>query len=166
MPEKTADVRHYEHEGLLKNIDLLMERDEKRTETLTDFIISQSEANAEFREKFLGEIHNLERGISMKSENDNTIIATQNREIIRLNKVEEAAEETAKALAVVANTMENLANSMKKDLKEAHDAIRGQDTRIKKMEVKSGKLALKILSYVAFTGGGILLAWALGKILG
>ncbi len=152
--------------GLLeKGQGELSKRAEEQTETISNYMVRQADAFANFRVELLNEVRSIEHSIASKCEQDSAIIATQNRELQRVDRVEGAGAETAKALAVVAASMENLKKDTVKDLAAAHDAIRGHGARLKTLEAKGGKLAAKVL----FAGAGVVgtsaLTWAVMKLL-
>jgi hypothetical protein len=145
MHDKPPEVRHVEHEGFVKRLESFDAAMDKQEENGEDFRLRLVEQFTEFRLELLKEVHAIERSIQMKCENDNLLIATQNREVGRLDRVESAGAETAKALAVVAASMQTLKANTDTSLTAAHTALRGHGTRLERLETHGGKLAIKIL---------------------
>lgn len=145
MIEKPAEVRHLEHEEFGRKIDDLAKQVHDSEEEMSDFIVRQLDSENNFRLELLKEVRGIERSIASKCEQDSAIIATQNRELQRLDRVETDCHETAQALAVVTENMRSLKEDTDKSLTAAHDAIRGHGKRIDHLEKKPGKTALKIL---------------------
>lgn len=164
--EKSPELRHAEHELILQNAKMASDEMKRQSDALNEFMIRQSDANADWREKFLGEIHAVERSIASKCENDSAIIAIQNREVGRLDRIERDQEETAKALAVVATSMEALQADMTKGLKAAHDAIRGHGARIDTLEQRSGRTALYWLRNTGLLAVGAGITYLATKLTG
>ncbi len=173
MSEKSADMRHLEHEDYDKKLDELRRQIEKNEGDDEDFRIRRLEDENNFRLELLNEVRTIERSIASKCEQDSAIIATQNRELRRVDRMEEEGRATAQALAVVTENMKALKAATDRDLKAAHDSIR--DThgkieavgrRVEKLEHKGGKLALKILYWAAGVGGGAAIGLWVKKLLG
>ncbi len=172
MGEKPPEMRHLEHEGFVKKLDGIEEAMDKREDAVEDFRMRLVEQFGEFRLELLKEIRAIERSIQMKCENDNLIIATQNREVGRLDRVEGGGTETAKALAVVASSMENLKVDTAKSLKAGHDGIReqsgridGHDKRLKGLEARGGKFAIKVLSGASAIAATAGITWWITTLL-
>lgn len=143
----------------------LSKRTGEQTDTISNFLVRQADTFAQFRLDLLEEVRAIERSIASKCEQDSAIIATQNRELTHVDRVERDEEETAKVLAVVAASMENLKKDNAKDLAAAHDAIRGHGARLKTLEAKGGKLAVKVLFAGAGVAGTAAITWAVMKLL-
>lgn len=165
MAEKAADVRHFEHEDMMQRISTLEAEMKESAETISNFITRQIDDFADFRLELLKELRSIERSIASKCEQDSAIIATQNRELQRLDRVEGSQEETAKALAVVTENMRTLKLETDKSLGAAHEAIRGHGRRIEHLERRAGKMALKVIYGALGAAGVAAITWAVTRIV-
>jgi signal transduction histidine kinase len=100
MGEKSAEARHLEHEDFGKKLDELTKEVGENEDTIRDFMTRQADAFANMRLELLNEVRGIERAISSKCEQDSAIIATQNRELQRSDRMDADARATAQALAV------------------------------------------------------------------
>ncbi|MCE5217809.1 hypothetical protein LLH03_12365 [bacterium] len=166
MSEKSAEMRHLEHEDFVRQLTEMRKEVGENDETIRDFIVRQADAFAEMRLELLNEVRGIERSIASKCEQDSAIIGNVNRHEAALIRVQGEGSETAKALAVVTENMKALKTDTDKSLKAAHDAIRGHGIRIDKLEKHGGKLALKILYSIAGVGGTAAITLWVKKLLG
>jgi len=166
MSEKSAEMRHLEHEDFGKKLEELQRQTGENEETIRDFIARQADAFAEMRIELLNEVRGIERAIASKCEQDSAIIATQNRELQRADRMDSDGRATAQALAVVTENMRALKTETDKSLRAAHDAIRGHGTRIDKLERKGGKVALKVLYAAAGVAGTVAITLGVQRLLG
>ncbi|MFA5027648.1 MAG: hypothetical protein WC713_07190 [Candidatus Methylomirabilota bacterium] len=166
MNEKSAEMRHLEHEEFVRQLAEMRKEVGENDETIRDFIVRQADAFAEMRLELLKEVRGIEHSIASKCEQDSAIIGNVNRHEAALIRMQGEGSETAKALAVVTENMKALKAATDRDLKAAHDAIRGHGTRIEKLEKHGGKLAQKILFTAASVAGGSAITLGVQKLLG
>jgi len=166
MSEKSPEMRHLEHEEFGKQLDGLRKEVGENDETIRDFIVRQADAFAEMRLELLKEVRGIEHSIASKCEQDSAIIGNVNRHEAALIRMQGEGSETAKALAVVTENMKALKAATDRDLKAAHDAIRGHGTRIDRLEHKGGKVALKVLYGAAGVAGTVAITLGVQKLLG
>jgi len=173
MGEKSAEARHLEHENFGKKLDGLQQQISKVEDDFENYIFRRLDDENNFRLGLLKEVHSIDRAISVKCEQDSTIIGNVNRHEAALVQVQGQGSETAKALAVVTENMKALKTATDRDLKAAHDAIRETDgkiekvgKRVEKLEHKGGKLALKILYGIAGAGGTVAITLWVQRLLG
>lgn len=166
MSEKSAEMRHLEHEDFGKKLDELTKEVGENEDTIRDFMTRQADDFANMRLELLNEVRGIERAIASKCEQDSAIIATQNRELQRSDRMDADARATAQALAVVTENMKTLKEETNKSLKAAHDAYRGLEPRVTRLEKHGGKLAQKILFTAASVAGGAAITLGVQKLLG
>jgi hypothetical protein len=173
MSEKSAEMRHLEHEDFVRQLAEMRKEVGENDETIRDFIVRQADAFAEMRLELLKEVRGIEHSIASKCEQDSAIIGNVNRHEAALIRMQGEGSETAKALAVVTENMKALKAATDRDLKAAHDGIRethgkieAVGKRVEKLEHKGGKLALKILYGVAGVGGTAAITLWVKKLLG
>ena len=164
MPEKPPEVRHAEHEAILKRIDGIDAAVAKIDDDADNFRVRQADTFAEFRVELLKEVRTIERSIASKCEQDSAIIATQNRELMRSDRVESAGTATAQALAVVTENMRTLKTSTDLSLDAAHKAIRKLEPRIDKLEHMGGRWAIRVLGIAGSAAVGAFVLWVLQKL--
>ena len=166
MNEKSADMRHLEHEEFVRQLAEVRKEVGEHDEDIRDFMARQADDFANMRIELLNDVRGIERAIASKCEQDSAIIATQNRELQRVDRMDADGRATAQALAVVTENMRALKTATDRDLKAAHEALRGHGTRIDKLEKHSGKLALKILYAAAGVAGTAGITLGVQKLLG
>ncbi len=148
MNEKTAEERHIEHGQMVKNIDLLMKRDEERTNKLTEFIVEHSEKDGQLRQDILNEIRTLERGIGEKTSMDSALMGRQNRIEKDFVEIERRQENLMKVTERLAMTAEQQG----KDISASHEKNRDLADRVDAVEKVAGKVAIAAWKYV---GGSV-----------
>jgi len=166
MSEKSADQRHFEHDDIVRRLGNVEEDTKDNEEAIGNFVTRQIEYFSEFRVELLKDVHAIKDSIAAKCEQDSAIISRQNRELQRVDRMEGDQRKTAETLAVVVEGMRALKAATDRDLKAAHDAIRGHGTRIDRLEHKGGKVALKVLYGAAGVAGTVAITLGVQKLLG
>jgi chromosome segregation ATPase len=174
MPEENPDVRHIEHGQIMEQLSQLWERDEEKTKNFADWMVRQSEKFDAFKDEFIREIRQLDRGITQKTEMDSAILRRQDEMERRMEAYEDRQTRTAELLTRTATLLEKLETETDKDIESAHDAIRKHkeyhrddlDPRVLTLEKMAGNTAIAFLKWVGVGVGSIIIAWAVHTLTG